>query len=396
MATVENLTYEQLFHPAFITGLVQRYSSGNNFFQRLFNMRPGDAPTASVPGKIGQQDLVDPSRIVGGVRNDGVGPHLVTPKSVGSSTVVCYRYYESINVLDEKLFPVRPLGGPLQTVDPQGRTHFAQQIAHLGERMSNLREFAISRMLQGGFDLKRLNSNDQNIVPVESGSGDYSVESGLPAAHKTQLALGTAGANLITADWSTASTEIASHCHSVNEAMLLKSGMPLKHIIVSTATYNSMRQNTKLQNQGGQVERPFENMSDNPLTNKEGDMNGGFTVRFRAMPQYLVHVYDGFLQTQDNSDDNLDGRDRTKLIKVVPDNYAYFLPEISTRWFGWQAGSEPVKKNIASTASEIVSGYDTWDIPVNDPPGRQVRMLDIGMPYLKMRESVMYAEVIGF
>ena len=394
MATVENLTYEQLFHPAFITGLVQRYSSGNNFFQRLFNMRPGDAPTASVPGKIGQQDLVDPSRIVGGIRNDSGGPHLVTPKSVGSSTVVCYRYYEGINVLDEKLYPVRPLGGPLQTVDPEGRSHFAQQIAHLGERMANLREFAISRMLAGGFDLKRLNSNDQNIVPVESGSGDYSINSGLPASHKSKIALGPSSANLISASWDSASTEIATICHDINEAMLLKSGMPLKHIIVNTKAYNNMRQNTKLQNQGGQVQSPMTDLVDNPNRNQEGDANGGFTVRFRAMPQYLVHVYDGFLQTQDNSDDNLDGRDRAKVIKVVPDNYAYFLPEVSTRWFGWQAGSEPVKKNVASSASEIVSGFDTWDIPVNDPPGKQVRMLDIGMPYLKMRESVMYGNII--
>lgn len=394
MATVENLTYEQLFHPAFITGLVQRYSSGNNFFQRLFNMRPGDAPTDLVPGKVGQQDLVDPTRIVGGIRNEIGGPHLTSPKPVGTSTVVCYRYYEAINVLDEKMFPVRPLGGPLNTVDPQGRTHYAQQIAHLGERMSNLREFAISRMLQGGFDLKRLNSNDQNIVPVESGSGDISVNSGLPAAHKSKLALKSGGSNILAASWDTSSTEIATHCHEVNEAMMLKSGMPLRHIIVSTPTYNAMRANTKLQNQGGQILPPFEGLSDNSALNKEGDMNGGFTVRFRAMPQYLVHVYDGFLLTQDNSDDNLDGRDRTKVIKVVPDNYAYFLPAISSRWFGWQAGSEPVKKNIASTASEIVSGFDTWDIPINDPPGRQVRMMDIGMPYLKMRESIMYGNVI--
>jgi len=53
-----------------------------------------------------------------------------------------------------------------------------------------------------------------------------------------------------------------------------------------------------------------------------------------------------------------------------------------------------VKKNIASVSSEIVTGFDTWDMPINDPPGRQLRAMDIGLPYLKMRESIFYATCI--
>lgn len=396
MATTTGLSYEELFHPAFITGLIQRYSSGNNFFQRLFNMKPGDAPTETVSGKVGQLDLVDPTRSIGGIRANAVGPHRVIPKSVGESTVTCYRYYEAIDILDEKMFPVRPLGGPLNVVEPGAKSHFAQQVAHLGERMSNLREFAISRMLFGGFSLKRINDNDQNVVPVELGtSGAFkNIASGLPTGHKDQLNVDGAG-DLIGTTWGTGSSaDIASDVYKVNEKMMLKSGMPLRHVIITTPTYNAMRANSKLQSQGGTVQSPMTDLSPNGDANKEGDPNGGFTVRFRAMPQFLFHVYDGFLMLDNDSTDQQDQRDATKVVKVMEDNKALFLPEPSSRWFGWQAGSEPVKKNIASVSSEIVTGFDTWDMPINDPPGRQLRAMDIGLPYLKMRESIFYATCI--
>ena len=241
----------------------------------------------------------------------------------------------------------------------------------------------------GGFSLKRLGDNDQNVVPVESGtSGAFkTIESGMPTENTGNLdgQLGTS--------WATA--DVASDCHTVNEKMLRVSGMPLKHIIVSTPTYNKMRANSTLQAQGGQVQRPFgDSMADNSDANKEGDQNGGFTVSFRAMPQYLVHVYDGFLMLDNTSQDQQDARTAAKLVKVLPDNKALFLPEPSARWFGWQAGSEPVKKNIASVSSEIVTGFDTWDMPINDPPGRQIRALDIGLPYLKMREAAFFGTVV--
>jgi hypothetical protein len=389
-----NVTYDQLFHPEVIIGVAQRFKKSPSLFQKMFGMEITDGAAEQFPGKHGQIDLVDPTRIVGGIRGDEAAPRRVQPKVVGAFSVDCYRFYESILVNSNKLYPLRAIGGPSSQVEAGGKSHFRQQVTHLLDRVANLREFAITRTLMGGFDLKILNNDPQNMVPVESGAGDVTINTNLPASQTGQLPCGgtTGTDNLITASWDT-DADIAAQVSLIDEHMQLYSGLPLKHVFITTPTFNAMRTNSELQSQGGSVQRPWDSWSVNP-DKTEGQNLSGYTVEFRAMPNILFHVYDSFLQLEADSDKQSDQRDKSKLTKVIPDNKALFLPEVGTDWFGWAAGSEYVKKNIASVEDSLVQGFSTWSVPSTDPPGREVRVMDIGLPYLKVARAPMFGTVI--
>lgn len=392
-----DITQNQLFHPEVIIGVAQRFKKTPNLFSKLFGLEVGDAPTEQFPGKHGQIDLIDPTRIVGGMRGDEAGPRRVQPKVVGTFSLDCYRYYESTLINSNKLYPLRSIGGSSAKVEAGGRSHYRQQVTNLLDRVANLREFCITRTLMGGFDLKILNNDTENIVPVESGDGDVSVNNNLPASHKDQLALGGAAGStdLISAVWSNPATDIAAQVSLVNEHMQLYSGMPLKHCFISTTIFNYMRDNSELQSQGGSIQRPWESWTPRP-DKTDGEKLSGYTVEFRAMPGILFHVYDAYLQLESDSDLQSAQRTKSNLTKVIADDKCLFLPEIDDQWFGGAAGSEYVKKNIASVEDDLVSGFDTWAVPTTDPPGREVRAMDIFMPYLKVSRAPMFATVTGF
>jgi hypothetical protein len=390
-----DITTDQLFHPEVIIGVAQRFKKSPSLFQMLFNMEINDPATEQFPGKHGQIDLIDPTRIVGGVRGDEAGPRQVQPKVVGAFSIDCYRLYESIRVNSNRLYPMRAIGGSSAVVEAGGRSHFRQQVTHLLGRASNLREFAITRTLMGGFDLKVLNNDTQNVVPVESGAGDYSVNTNMPASQTGDLPCGGAAGvtPLISATWNNVNTDIAAQVSLVNEHMQLYSGYPLRHAFIPTDVYNAMRDNSELQSQGGSVQRPWDSWIPNPQKT-DGQQLSGFTVEFRAMPNVLWHVYDSYLQLESDSDLQADQRTKSKLTKIIPDGKCLFLPSPDQDWFGWAGGAEYVKKNIASVEDSLVQGFDTWAIPCNDPPGRELRVMDIGLPYLKVARAPMFADVI--
>jgi len=392
-----NYSTDQLFAPEVILGVSKTFVDGPNYIQSLLGMGVGGTPTAIFPGHTGTVDRLDGNRAVGGISvRDGV-PRRVQPKVVGTDTLTCYKYYESVVINANKLYPLRAIGGASNVVDPSGQSHYKEQIKYLSSRRSNLREFTVSRTLLGqGFALKAQNDNEQQIIPVEFGAGDQDVATGMPVANTGQLPLGTAGADLISAVWSNANTDIAAQVSNVNEAMLLKTGIPLRHVMISTTIWNYLRKNTLLQNEGGSVVRPWEEFSNNPAPQSTGKQNAGFTVEFRAIPNVMFHVVDAFLMLEDSNQVQSDQRDRSKLTKVIPDDKAIFLPDPNPEWIGWAAGTEMVKKNITSIASDMVNGADAWSLPLNDPPGFEVRMIDIGLPYLRMKDAVMSATVTGF
>ena len=390
-------TLDQMMHPEVITGLIKRYGEPASLFQKLFSMELGDPATDSVPGMFGQKDLIDPTRFVGTIRNNSVGPRRVIPKQVGVSNVTCYRYYEAVQLLEQKLYPMRQLGGPVGGAGSgmaPNSSYYKEQVKYLGGRVTNLREFAISRTLFGGFALKAQNStNGQNIIPVEYGAGDYDIDSGLPASNTGQVALASGGGNIITATWANAATDIAAQVNNINEAMLFVSGMPLKHVIITTQTYNHMQANSVLQATGGSSVSTFLYRNPSQRKGPDGKLIYGETVRFRAIPNVDFHVYDAHLMLEDSNQKQSDQRTRSKTFKVLPENKALFLPEPDSSWMGWQAGSEPIRKTPTSD-SEIQVGYDTWNLPLFEPVGQEIRMMDIGMPYLKVRSAPIYATVI--
>ena len=387
------LTAEQVFHPQVLAGMVKRFHAGPNYFQKVLGLSfDSKRLTNPIPGIHGGWDLLEPNRAVGSFNQINAGPRKVTPHKVGHATGTCYVYYEAIDLFDNDMYPQRAIGGQANTIDEGAQSHIAYKVNALIERAVNLREFTVSRTLLGGYDMKF--SDEQRQLPVESGDGDVSIDVGLPASHKGQLALGPSGADLIDTTWSSSTSDIAAMCSSVSKYMMFYSGQPLRHVFITTEIFNHMRKNTKLQSEGGSTVRPWESFALSGIRSKDGAANGGSTVEFRAIPNVLFHIVDSWLMLESANQTQDDQRDLSKTIQTIPANRVIMTPEADGSWLGSMAGSQKAKTIFGSVSSQTVSGTGTWAMPLDQPPGRTVHLMDIFLPYLKMRRAIMSPTVV--
>ena len=382
------VTLGELLRDRAITGVISRIATPLSLFQTYFGMGLTDAPTIQSLNRTVSWDIFDATRSVAGGSAPGTGPTRVTRQKIGQQHAACMRMHESVMLLDEEIFRTRPLGRPVGTIDQNGANYVMRQIRFMTERYRNLREFMVSRLFYGGFGLS---ISGQQYRPVEKGAGDVDVATQTPAAHFSQLALGSGGANLIDAAWSNANTDIAKQLNNISAAMHRVSGYPLRHIWINTNTYNYLLNNSKLQSQGGSVFRPFDSMNARDLRSVEGIPDNGFDVVFRAIPLYRFHVYDGVLNLTESTRDSTDIANVTKLIK---DDTAIMHPDKGD-WLGWAAGAEPVRKNLTDGGS-VVQGFGAWATPTIDPAGQELKFLDNGLPFLAIPKAIMTPTIAGF
>jgi len=384
-----SISIDELLRDKSISKLVNRIATPLSLFQRSMNMGIGSTPSIQSNDRTAVWDIFDSTRRVAGGAAPMTGPRRVQPQAIGQGYAQCMRLHESVLLLDEKVFRTRPLGAPVGTVDQTGVNYITKQISYLTQRFTNTREFMVSRLFYGGFDLTVDGAG--NYRPVEAGSGQIQIRTQTPASHFTQLALGASSADLITATWSNANTDIAAQLNNVNATMNRVYGLPLRHIWINTGVYNYLLNNSKLQSQGGSVYRPFDSIvaRDN-VKNTEGMPDTGFDVVFRACPLYRFHVYDGVLNLNDSTGSSLSADDVTLLVK---NNTAIMHPEIGD-WAGWIAGAEPVRKNLAQASSQIVQGFYGWATPTIDPAGQELKFLDNGLPFLSVPRAIMTPTVV--
>lgn len=384
------ITLQQLMQTPTITRVVSRIKTPLDFFQRFFRMLPGQPASQNVSGRYLGWDIFDKTRLIAEGRAPGTGPSTVQRKAVGHVSTVAYRAHEKITLLHEEIFRTRPLGSQFGTVDLQGQNYINQQIGYLTQRFRNSREFMISRMFRGGFGVKVVG---ERYIPVESDDADaiFTVDFQIPAAHKTQLALGSGGANLIDAPWDDPGAAIVEQFLAVNQAMERLHGRALKHVFINSTTLGYLLNNTQLQAVGGSVYRIFDRFTHNQLDTDVTGPNTGFDVVFRALPLITFHVYDGGL----NVDQLVDSDAIGNFSLFIPDGKAIMLPEPGNDWVGWINASEYVKENIMDGGRQVF-GFHSWTTNVIDPAGVELKMLDNGLPALYIPKAVMYATVTGF
>lgn len=382
-----SITIQEMLHDKSIMGVVSRIATPLSLFQSAFQMLPGQAPMKQVVGRTASWDIFDKTRSVAGAAAPGVGPTRVNRKKIGQGLAQVMRVHESINLLDDEIFATRPLGSQPGTLDMNGQNYITNQIMYMTQRFRNLREFMVSRLFYGGF---ALSESGENLRPVEKGAGDFNVATQTPSTHFDQLAIGTGGADLVTATWDNASTDISTQLNNINAAMMRETGMPLRHIWVNTGVYNELLNNTKLQAQGGSVFRPFDSLNARDIRSVEGIPDSGFDVVFRAIPLYRFHVYDGVLNLSDSSPDSTDADDVTLLVK---NNTAIMHPDPSPSWLGWISGSERIRRNVTDAGS-IAQGFAAWATPIIDPAGQELKFLDNGLPVLTVPKAVMTPTVV--
>lgn len=272
-------------------------------------------------------------------------------------------------------------------VDLRGQRHIQRQIAFMTQRFRNQREWIYSRMLRGGFNMKLDGGDNYDLIEYNSAATDsLPINFQIPSTHLNRLDLGT-GSNILT-DWGQAAADIIGQLYKINEAFTRIHGRALKHIWIDSQTFVKIQNNTGIRTVGGDAFTVFNFLDHRPVKSREGIQDAGFDVEFRALPLFRFHVYDGVL----SADGRLDGTSTTDTNKLVPTDYAIFMPEPDDEWHGLIDGSEVIRENVLASGRDV-QGFHSWATPVIDPPGQELKFLDNYLPVLYIPTCIAYGFV---
>ena len=388
-ATTGSITLQQLFRHPYVLKVVSRIKPSGNPLQNFYRLGLDNSATESIPAGIRSfsYDIFDHTRQLASVRPPKVGPKRGRAQKTGTRMGHIIRSHDSLPIYWEDIVNTRPHGARIGTLDRTGQNKVTLQIKHYTEKYRNLREWMISRMFRGGFALKF--NGDEHYV-VDTNAGDKNVDFVIPAAHKSQLAVGDASANVIDGSWDDPTTDIMSQFFKLNKAAERISGYVVKHCWINSTTLGHLMNNTTLQAQGGSAFRIWDKAGFRETSTIDGAARtSGYEVEFRAMPWIKFHVYDAVLQKGSDSADSTAAAD---VELVIPNNSAIMTPDPG-EWVGFAEGAEPVTKTVASPM-EILKGFSTYQRPLIEPSGLELVFLDNFFPIPYIPTSWFYATVI--
>jgi hypothetical protein len=372
-----NVALHQLLGASTITRVIRRIKTPGDRLQRFFNMQPDGTATSQYDGKVFQYDVMDADRKIAMGRAPGTGPATRAPQKVGQVTVGAYRAHEQVPLIEERLHRTRALGSQWGTVDQRGQNYIFRQERRLAQLFKNNREFMVSRMLKGSFQIK---VEGDNWLPVDTG-GQVTVDFQVPAGNKSQLDMLGAG-DIIGTSWATvASADIPQNLLDINAAFEELHGYPLRHVWCNSTMFGYVLNNSKLQALGGTANRPFTYFTPVGTTNEDNVEETGFTAVFEGIPWVTWHVYDGGLE--------VDGT----YTKFLADDQAVFLPDPSPDICEMYEGSEIIRERLDS-GSRLVYGMTGWSTPSIDPAGFILKELDVCLPVIYIPKAFASGTVV--
>lgn len=371
-----NIAYHQLFGRRVVTRAISRIKTPQSRFQTFLGMQPDGPNTDFQRGDKFGWDIMDTSRALAPGRPPNQGPANMTPQPVGHVTVSAYRSHGKVEIMENKLYNTRLLGGGDGEIDLRGQRYVTRQERILAQKFRNSREFIISRMLRGSFQLK---VSGDDWTPVDSG-GHITIDFQIPAGNKSQLDM-TGGGDIINTSWATTgSADVPNDLLQINAAFEELHGRPLRHIWCNSTIINHVMNNTKMQNLAGTANRVFQTFSPEGEA-VDGIPDTGFRVIFNAVPWVTFHVYDAGL--------DVDGT----FTKFLTDTTAIFMPDPDGDVAEWIEGSEIVRATRNSASFEAI-GFTAWTTPDIDPPRLDLKALDIGMGALYIPKAIGYGTVV--
>jgi len=389
VSTKGAITLHQLFRHPYVMRVISRIAPAASPLSNFYRMGLNNSGTETIPAGIRtfSWDIFDHTRQLATVRPPKTGPKRGRPQKTGTNVGHLIRFHDSLPIAWEDVVNTRPHGARIGTLDARGQSKITMQVKHYTEKYMNTREWAVSRMFRGGFSIK-FQGEDHYLA--ELGAGDIDIDFNTPAAHLDQLAVGAGDADIIDVPWDDPDADIVSQYFALNRAAERITGYPIKHTWINSTTLGLLFKNNVLQAAGGSAFRVFESAEGTTVKTTEGNSRpSGMEVRFRAMPWHTFHVTDNVLQKGGAvADSKADG----DVDLIVPDNTAIFTPDPGD-WAGFAQGQEPVTKNLAG-GMQIVSGFSTWQMPMLDPSGLELRFLDNFFPVPYNPEAWFYGTVV--
>lgn len=374
-----------------IEALRSEIAEGNTPLANFYGLSRGNSPTVrsqSAANTI-QWDLLDNIRTLpySFVGNDGPAP--AQQQTVKTAVATLPHFGEQHAFLYDDFQQFRPLGGAFGTIDKDGARYIMAQLNLVQQKMDNLREFMASRLFQGGFGLKRDATNSRYYWPCDiSDTPDITIDFALPAAHKTTCDIFGDG-GIVSANWSTTSTDIAAQVRNMYAAGAKRFGTPWNHAWINTNTLNYLFKNTSMQYSqpaGFTVYKAFSKTQENLQGQK-----GMYDVVFNACPFTTFHVCD-FTHTVLQTSNGFTTAAGMRM--VIPDDRVIFTPDPSTSWVGLGVGGRTIQPTVAD-ASSFRYGLTSYSMPIvgTGPAGKTVVIEDCALPLPFSRYAWAYASV---
>lgn len=364
MAT--NTAIGTILQPHVVNKRVSQLKVVNDTFQNRLGMGPGGANDMSSPyGRRGSYDIFNETREVPDARLPHSTSGTIARNPVGNVPFVIPRHHDKMPLLFETLDNLRPIGGPVDTIDRNGEKYIFDQERYMRQRLVNLREFQISALLRGSYTYTL--SGDRMIHGYTGGT--YTVNFQVPAGNKTQLNMLAAG-NILTVSADNAAAKLVDYLFAINSALIQLTGRGIRDIFISSVMWGYLINNTQVINAGGAFQRPFEYIT-------RDDAREDFTAQLRAVPWVTFHITDNGL--------NLNGT----FTKLIPDTAMAIMPNMDGVAQYWNCG-ETVVKGWNRQQEYVIGDYYYYDLGA-DPAMYLLHTLANGIPITYIPNAIIFA-----
>lgn len=395
------MTLHELLLPQVILDVVSRIREGQGRLSRWFGFQPDrfDEKNMTLKGpntlngdtRFVSWRIDDDTRAVAMGRAPGTGPASVPASPFGNVNVACARFHEKVFLNYEDLSNVSPVIGPNAQIDAGGQDFVARQERKIAKRFNTTIELMTAGLIRGQFYMKVVG---ENLVPfiADPGGVKLTVDYGIPAGNKSQLNMLGAG-NIIGTTWANADAPILDDIFRIKAAFAQLTGMALRHIWVNSILWSYVIKNTQVRNTAGSSNTPFASFEQVPEKGSDGEPLGEYTAILKGDPTIQWHINDEVIATGGTIDPSNANNDGATLEKVIPDNHAIFMPEVSPLWARNYLGGEYVVDYDGAPAVKR-SGYYFWTTPKSQPSGIELIGLLNALPLLYRPKAIADGTVV--
>ena len=377
-----DVAFHELFGTTVVTRMVSRIKNPMQRFQDFLGMSPGGIARDSRPGRHFTWDIFDRTRKTARVRAPMTGPAAVSLDPIGQSSGVAIRVFEKRPLEWDRVYVTRPPGENFGAVDERGQRYVALQARNLGQRSSNVREFAISRMLHGQFYVEKV--GEEWLVtdsPTNAkGGGNMKVDYQIPAANKGDL-------GGILTDWSNSATNIHQEILAISRKMERDHGRPLRHVWIPSIYLDQIMTNDSLVKLAGTANIVFQRYQPSGLMNVEGIEDTGYNVVLTGLPWLTWHVYDAGLEIYNPSTGN------EEFTPLIPNKKAIFMPDPDPEIAEFMEGSEMVAENDGEIPRPEF-GQVAYVSQKSSPALMEMHNLENFLPILYIPKAINFGDIV--
>lgn len=365
------------------TGLVSREASASSQILQFFGMQPGGPAERRIGGRQFGYDVFNNTRKVGLFSSPSARSQEIILNPVGRVQGEFARTNWHIHMLLDKLHNQRRLGGQVSERDDAGMVYRREQARYAGQMAKNQRLLMLMGMMRG--KIYSHISGEAQYYDFTSSGAYQTIDWQIPSGNLAQLNM-LGGGSIIDASWATTSTDIPAHLDEINAAMVNLTGDSLEVIMLNSATFRYLLNNTKVQAQAGTSYQPFEMLARDVGTDAEGRPLTTLTAKLRANPNVTFLITDEVVDVG-----NPNGT--TTRTKLIPDDYIWGGPLPRPGRFEMLVGSEPV---VINGRESVVMGMTAWEELHSDPAGIRLRFLDNFIPSNPVPAGAFYAQVANY